>query len=378
MDRQGAVLHFGVELGNDEGEIQAPIIDFLRNHQSLFPKMDDKRFAEVCSIFSTSHRPPVSDNNRRKQVVKVRPGKWREFREFWELINRKAKIVYRCIDEEQLIQSISDKFNKEEVVLNSPCIRDEILHTHGNTVETMSEDPAACQAATTFDPGVFASELARDERFPIAFVCRLVSRLKREWFVNDRVKARENLLKFMQQEIHAGILQGIDYQFTETTIYPNSLQNQDKSGITKLAHTELGRWTYDEDPPSHFLYDRIAYDSAIEQESAVSDPRNIDGNEITVFAKLPKINIPTPYKNYNPDFAYLIRKPDGQTLYLVVETKGYDRESDIPEDESQKISYGQKFFDKLNEEYPDVKVVYKTRINRQKLHELLRSVASNR
>ncbi len=53
------------------------------------------------------------------------------------------------------------------------------------------------------------------------------------------------------------------------------------------------------------------------------------------------------------------------------------QESDIPEDESQKISYGQKFFDKLNEEYPDVKVVYKTRINRQKLHELLRSVAEN-
>ncbi len=53
------------------------------------------------------------------------------------------------------------------------------------------------------------------------------------------------------------------------------------------------------------------------------------------------------------------------------------RESDIPEDESQQTSYGQKFFDKLNGEYPDVKVVYKTRINRQKLHELLKSAAEN-
>ena len=53
------------------------------------------------------------------------------------------------------------------------------------------------------------------------------------------------------------------------------------------------------------------------------------------------------------------------------------RESDIPEDESQHTSYGQKFFEKLNRECPDVKVVYKTRINRQQLHELLRSVAEN-
>ncbi len=340
--------------------------------------MNDERFAEICSIFIASHRPAVSDNNRRKQVVKIRPGRWREFREFWELINGKAKFVYRGIDEEQLIGSIRDQFNQEEVTLNSAYIRGEILHTHDNTVETMSENPAAYQAATTFDPGVVASDLAREKKLPIAFVCRLGSRLKREWLVNDRVKARENLLKFIQQEIHAAILQGIDYQFTETTIYPHSLQNQDKSGRTKLTHTELGRWTYDEDPPPHFLYDRIAYDSAIEQESAVSDPHNIDGNEITVFAKLPGINIPTPYKNYHPDFAYLIKKPDGQTLYLVVETKGYDREADIPEDESQKIRYGQKFFDTLNKESPDVNVVYQTRINRQKLHELLKSVAGNR
>ncbi len=380
-DSEAAILYsvlLGKGILNDEGEIQAPIIDFLRANRTLFGGIEDVRYAEICSIFSKSHRPAVSDNNRKKHSVQIRPGKWQEFREFWELINRKAKFVYRGIDEEQLVKGISDKFNQEEVALNAAYIRDELLDTHENTVKTVSENSTTYQAATTFDPEVFASELARDKKLPIAFVCRLVSRLKREWFVNDRVKARQNLLKFIQQEIHAAILQGIDYQFTETTIYPNSLQNQDGSGITQLPYTELGMMTSDNDPPSHFLYDRIAFDSAIEQESAVSDPHNIDGNEITVFAKLPRINIPTPYKNYNPDFAYLIKKPNGQTLYLVVETKGYDREADIPEDESQKISYGQKFFDKLNKECPGVKVVYKTRINRQQLHELLKSVAGNR
>ncbi len=185
-------------------------------------------------------------------------------------------------------------------------------------------------------------------------------------------------MKFIQENIHAGILQGIDYQFTQTNIYPNSLQNLDGSGRTKLSYTELGMRTSDNDPPSHFLYDRIVFDSAIEQASMVSSPKSINGYEITVFAKLPKINIPTPYKNYNPDFAYLIKKPDGHTLYLVLETKGYEMEADIPADEIRKIKYRKKFFEKLNEELSNVSVVYETRINPENLYELLKSVVDNR
>ena len=45
--------------------------------------------------------------------------------------------------------------------------------------------------------------------------------------------------------------------------------------------------------------------------------------QITVFAKLPKINIPTPVGNYNPDWAVLVVGEDGrERLYFVVETKG--------------------------------------------------------
>ena len=363
---------------NDEGEIQTPIIDFMRNNRSLFKIMDDARFAEICSIFSTSHRPAVSDNNREKHSVNIRPERWREFEKFWELINRKAKIVYRHIDEEQLITNISDQFNKEKVARNSAYTRYEWLDTHRKTVQQKSENEVDYQEGTPFDTGQFASDLVREEKLPIAFVCKLLSRLKREWFINDRAKARKNLLKFIQENIHAGILQGIDYQFTQTNIYPNSLQNQDGSGITKMPYTDLGMRISDDNPPSHFLYDRIVFDSAIEQESMVSDPRSINGYEITVFAKLPKINIPTPYKNYNPDFAYLIKEPDGRKLYLVVETKGYEMEAEIPTDESRKIKYGQKFFEKLNEERPDINVVYKTRINHENLYKLLRSVIDDR
>jgi len=51
---------------------------------------------------------------------------------------------------------------------------------------------------------------------------------------------------------------------------------------------------------------------------------------ITVFGKLPKVNIPTAHgRNYNPDFGYVIESKDDKELYFVVETKGYGKFDDI-------------------------------------------------
>ena len=86
---------------------------------------------------------------------------------------------------------------------------------------------------------------------------------------------------------------------------------------------------------------------------------------------MPKISIPTPYKTYNPDFAYLIQKQDNKKLFLVVETKGYKNEDNIPLEEKKKIDYAKKFFTNLQEELPDIEIKYKTRINKQNLIDLL-------
>ena len=97
----------------------------------------------------------------------------------------------------------------------------------------------------------------------------------------------------------------------------------------------------------------------------------VSNQTITVFAKLPKISIPTPYKTYNPDFAYLIEKKGGKKLFLVVEAKGYKNERDIPQEEQQKIEYAKKFFEALQKELPDIELKYKTRINKQNLADLI-------
>ena len=116
------------------------------------------------------------------------------------------------------------------------------------------------------------------------------------------------------------------------------------------------------------------YDSDIEKHSILNDPKNKDV-DITVFAKLPKIGIPTPYKTYNPDFAYLIQRRKSQKIFLIVETKGYDSEKNIPLPEKDKIKYAKKFFNALQKELPQIKIVYKTRINKENLHQLIKDIA---
>jgi type III restriction enzyme len=116
-------------------------------------------------------------------------------------------------------------------------------------------------------------------------------------------------------------------------------------------------------------------DSQIERDTVDESNRQ----DITVFAKLPKIDIPTPAGKYNPDFGYAIAQ-DGvtQALYLVVETKGYDSQTDISIKEKWKINSAKQFFKAL-QELPElknkgVKIHFQPKINGEKLEQLISSI----
>ena len=105
--------------------------------------------------------------------------------------------------------------------------------------------------------------------------------------------------------------------------------------------------------------------------------RQILGDEIKVFAKLPNFKIPTPVGEYKPDFAYVIKKGSGEQIFFVCETKGYDDEMDFEksagEGEKIKIDCARKFFKALNDELKGkVKVIYEKRLNKQNLSDILK------
>jgi len=93
----------------------------------------------------------------------------------------------------------------------------------------------------------------------------------------------------------------------------------------------------------HSVYEYVVYESEVEREFA----RRLDQREdIKLFVKLPgKFEIDTPVGKYNPDWA--IVKRDGQTLYLVRETKSTKDFLKLRTSEADKVRCGQKHFEVL-------------------------------
>ena len=98
---------------------------------------------------------------------------------------------------------------------------------------------------------------------------------------------------------------------------------------------------------------------------------------ITVFGKLPKVNIPTAHgTHYNPDFGYVIETKEGKELYFIVETKGYDKFDDISTKEKLQIKSAEAFFRKLRE--MGVNVEYQTKLNSPDLSQIISDILKDK
>ncbi|MCT2121741.1 restriction endonuclease [Dietzia cinnamea] len=103
-------------------------------------------------------------------------------------------------------------------------------------------------------------------------------------------------------------------------------------------------------PVTKSIVDNIACDSAVEQRMAEFLEARAD---VPLFVKLPDwFKIPTPLGNYNPDWAFVRNREDGQAVYLVRETKGTDDLEKLQwESEGWKIKFGKAHFNALRVDF---------------------------
>ena len=372
---------------DEEGTILMHVAEFMRENWETFTMMGDKkliedeRFNEILKLLRTGEHNPIENANIRPVKVKVRQDRWEEFQDLWESINKEREITYANINKEKLITNIAKKFN----ALNIQPIKGRREINVIEPPKSKGKKPDAVREPDTvygIDPGSqyytrqtieeFIKDLAINEKLPLTFLCDLFSELNVIYFKNNAERAKNELIAIIKEEIHQTILQHVSYHFSKTTILGNSLQDEDGKCKEELRHTVLGRfYSKEHEPRDHFLYDKVVFDSEIEKKTILNDPPGVNGKKITVFAKLPKISIPTPYKTYSPDFAYLIQTEDKKELFLVVETKGYDVSAQTPKEQEIKIGYAEKFFKDLEaqmkENNPEFVIRFRKRINKEEL-----------
>ncbi|MGL2682830.1 DEAD/DEAH box helicase family protein [Helicobacter pylori] len=370
---------------NDAYKIIAPIYETMQNNEKIKNLLGAEKFSAVLSAFKmaedpTNKRDQIINANQPPEKVKIRQNLAKEFKELWQIINAQSQLSYQNIQKNKLIESIAKAFNESQVMHEAIIFEskrydaktNQIITEQSNTLKIKNYANALQKEISTL-----LLDFAKDERLPLKFTLELYNALNKEHFTNSPKKAFKLLKGIIKDKLHENLLSCVSYEFCQNAFSNTAFDKTDplycKDGSPKneIEKHKLGKYKSVQTPSQNYLYETIIYDFKIEEEVSKESVQKVEDRSIEVFAKLPKFKIPTPYKNYEPDFAYLLKDEKGAKIFFVCETKGYEKESDIPPDEKRKMEYAKIFFKTLSQNLKnakkEIRVVFATRINKQDL-----------
>ncbi|GAA7406635.1 DEAD/DEAH box helicase family protein [Helicobacter pylori] len=377
---------------NNAYKIIAPIYETMQNNEKRIKDfLSDEEYHAVLSAFKmaenpTNKRDQIINANQPPEKVKIRQNLAKEFKELWQTINAQSQLSYQNIQKNKLIESIVKAFNESHVSAEIIIFESKIYDPKTNEIKTEQSSVLKTKNyanALQKEINMLLLDFAKDESLPLKFVLELYNALNKEHFTNSPKNAFKLLKNIIKEKLHANLLSCVSYGFCQNAFSNTAFDKtdplycEDGSPKNEIEKHKLGKYKSTQTPSQNYLYETIIYDSKIEEEVSEERVKTLEGKSIEVFAKLPKFKIPTPYKNYEPDFAYLLKDEKGAKIFFVCETKGYEKESDIPPDEKRKIEYAKKFFETLSQNLKnakkEIRVVFATRINKQDLLNALKN-----
>lgn len=324
-----------------------------------------------------------AENKKEKKKVFIKSTHLQDFQNLWNIINKNAFYVLDNLtnqQESELINNIKNEIeslNINEILLQT--IRSEInINTIGSQDSIRRELNDTVSYKSKVDYLEFIRSLSNITKTPISFVVKVFNSLsndfKTKMLCNNPEHAQKEISKIISKNLISMIKANIKYDGIDGTTLPNIFKTENGKTYLDVGSTGKFQKNIDQDfsLKSKWLFEEvIEYDSDFEIEIIENDP-NIESIEI--FGKLPRLKIKTPLGDYNPDFCYVIKNEDQKKLFLVVEAKGYNLQTEIPENEKSKIDFAKKYFQTLSEYYQnkDIKILFKERINRTQLATLIR------
>jgi type III restriction enzyme len=311
----------------------------------------------------------------------INTGNYQKFKELWENLNRDAVLHYELdtpILVNNIVARISNDFQVRPLTISVTRTTEvQSLHFAQST-----QAPYLIKPQSVYSLSEFVRELANLTKLSYHTVGSILNQMPADKF--DQIRHNENRALTALRDVIIGciyelLVNKVSYELREVRV-KTSLTDTKGEILKTIPVSSCGKETYainNSTIQARSLYTEnfMPVDSQIERDTVDESMRQ----DITVFAKLPKIDIPTPAGKYNPDFGYAIAQ-DGvtQALYLVVETKGYDNVSDIPIKEKWKIDSAKKFFEALQElpELKDkgIKIHFQKKINGEKLEQLISGI----
>ncbi|MCH7354689.1 DEAD/DEAH box helicase family protein [Acinetobacter sp. NIPH 1958] len=322
-------------------ELQPYIAQITKLIDSIFDPKATDGMAEDANKHLTNH---INSKNLERK----------EFQDLWKKINRKA--IYQIqIDSQKLINdSIScveltavERGNKFVETLSyklaESSMKDEVSFDELKSKEAFGKMTSKTENSTLsihsqvqYD---LVGNIAEDTNLTRKTVAQILKGINASVFaqfkLNPEAFIRE-MSRIINEQQASMVIQGLKYNPMKDGYPENDIFVSNENIPLKSFKADRHIWDY------------VVTDSDNERKFV----EELDGaDEVIVYAKLPdRFQIPTPFGNYNPDWAIAFDKDKVRQVYFVAETKGSMDDADLRDKEKRKIESAKKFFTTLNEE----------------------------
>lgn len=310
----------------------------------------------IDSIFDPKATDGMTEdaNKRLTNHINSKNLERKEFQDLWKKINRKA--IYQIqIDSNKLISdSIScvertakERNNKFVETLTyklaESSMKDEVSFDELKSKEAFGKMTSKTENSTLSIHSQVQYDLigniAEDTNLTRRTVAQILKGINASVFaqfkLNPEAFIRE-LSRIINEQQASMVIQGLKYNPLKESYPENDIFVSNENIPLKSFKADRHIWNY------------VVTDSDNERKFV----EELDGaDEVVVYAKLPdRFQIPTPFGNYNPDWAIAFDKDKVRQVYFVAETKGSMSDADLRDKEKRKIDSAKKFFATLNEE----------------------------
>ncbi|OOF47866.1 type III restriction-modification system endonuclease [Rodentibacter trehalosifermentans] len=318
-------------------------------------------------------------NAKEKTKVAVRTGKYAELKALWELINQKAILQYN-IDETQMLELFKDFLLKNKAKFTETGISvktQEMVKTHHQWIDFKTVESAE---NIIFEPLVTLNYREFLQKLAVKSYLKQATLHQAFFAVKDEI----DIARFLNEEtihfIHAAFKEyllhhsisqfDVAYQKISSQIHPSKLTDRQGKPLSEIEiNQDWGVINDEKIPLESFLFDKVFSDSAIECENITES----EVQEVVVFTKIPKNAIKIPVaggETYSPDFAYIVKTSSGETLHLVVESKGIANKENLRQREWQKIQHAERWFNAIADT-STVKLTFKTQFKSEKMIDII-------
>lgn len=328
-------------------------------------------------FFASSNRIKAKKRDKKqKGKIKLHKENFQKFRKLWDTLNCDAVVKYD-IDNELLIKKAVEKIDENFEINGQDIIVKRDKNVENENKQESSKDTVHVKTHCIFTLYEFIKTLSNSTKLSMQTVACVLNKINKEKFAlisKNENYALERLKEQLIDAIYEVIVNKISYDLKEIKTFNTSLTDEKGDMREFINEGSLGREKYiinNESVKEKSIYDENFMEVDSEIEKTTIEESN--DTKITVFGKLPRVNIPTAHgRNYNPDFGFVLQGKDKKELYFIVETKGYDTFNEIGVKEKLQIKSAEKFFEKLKEK--GVNIEYKTKLNSPELSQLISDI----